>query len=103
MSVGLERGNAVAVNVSLAPDLIRVLQSFDKPLDESVRELIVLELYRQGRISSGKAGELLSLPRITFIQYASSLGIPFFDMTEQELQSDLDNAGNARDRRRLQQ
>ena len=92
----------MAVNVSLASDLIRVLESFGKPLDESVRELIVLELYRQGRISSGKAGELLGLPRMTFIQYASSLGVPFFDMTEQELRSDLDNIGNVRDRR-LQQ
>lgn len=89
----------MAAHVSLAPDLIRVLQSLDKPLDESVRELIVLELYRQGRISSGKAAELLGLPRFTFIQYASSLGIPFFDMSGQELQSDLDNIENARDRR----
>ncbi len=87
------------MNVSLAPDLIRVLQSYDRPLDESVRELIVLELYRQGRISSGKAGELLGLPRASFIQYASSLGIPFFDMTAQELRSDLDNIRKARDRR----
>ena len=92
----------MVVNVSLASDLIQVLQSLDKPLDESVRELVVLELYRQGRISSGKAGELLGLPRTAFIQYASSLGIPFFDMTEQELASDLSNIGNARDRR-LQQ
>ena len=60
--VRIEKESVVAVNVSLAPDLIRVLQSFDKPLDESVPELIVLELYRQGRISSGKAGELLGCP-----------------------------------------
>ena len=38
------------------------------------------------------------MPRMAFIQYASSLGIPFFDMTEQELQSDVDNAGRARER-----
>ena len=60
---------AVAVNVSLAPDLVRILQSSDKPLDESVRELIVLELCRQGRISSGMAGELLGLTRMAFVQF----------------------------------
>ena len=63
---------------------------------------MVLGLYRQGRISSGKAGELLGMPRFAFIQYASSLGIPFFDMTEQELDSELENARIARERR-LQQ
>lgn len=87
------------MNVSLEPDLIRLLQSYDRPVDESVRELLVLELYRQGRISSGKAGELLGLPRASFVEHASSLGIPFFDMTAEELQSDLDNIQKARDRR----
>jgi hypothetical protein len=39
------------------------------------------------------------MPRFAFIQYASSLGIPFFDMTEQELDSELENARIACERR----
>jgi predicted HTH domain antitoxin len=54
------------------------------PLEDNARESIVLELYRQGKISSGKAAELAGMPRIAFIQHASALGIPFFDMTEEE-------------------
>jgi predicted HTH domain antitoxin len=52
--------------------------------------LTVLELYRQGKISSGKAAELVGMPRIAFIQHASALGIPFFDMTEEEWRAEVD-------------
>lgn len=46
--------------------------------------MIVLELYRRGTISSGKAAELLGMQRIDFIKHASRLGIPYIDMTEDE-------------------
>lgn len=93
------KGIVLSAHVSLAPDLIQVLKDLDKPLDQTVAELIVLELYREGRLSSGKAAELLGLSRLAFIQYASSRAIPFFDLTEQELLSDIENVANARDRR----
>jgi predicted HTH domain antitoxin len=64
----------------------------DRPLEDNARESIVLELYRQGKISSGKAAELLGMPRIAFIQHASDLGIPFFDMTEEEWRAEVDQA-----------
>ena len=62
----------------------------DRPLEDNARESIVLELYRQGQISSGKAAELVGMPRIAFIQHASNLGIPFFDMTEEEWRAEVD-------------
>lgn len=91
-------------NVLLDPDLIQILQGLDKPVDEAARELIVLELYRQRRISSGKAGELMGMERVVFIQYSSSLGIPFFNMTPEELRSDVANIEEAlKSDRRLEQ
>ena len=51
---------------------------------------MVLELYRRGVISSGKAAELLKMAREQFIGYASQLGIPFFDMTEDEWRAEGD-------------
>jgi predicted HTH domain antitoxin len=44
----------------------------------------VLELYRRGTISSGKAAQLLDMPRWEFVRHASRLGIAFFDLTEDE-------------------
>ena len=78
------------ISVSLASDLVGLLQTLDRPLEESVRELLVLELYRQARISSGKAAELLGMERVAFIQHSSALGIPFFDMSEEEWQAEIE-------------
>jgi predicted HTH domain antitoxin len=62
----------------------------DRPAKDDALESIVLELYRRGEISSGKAAELVGLPRTAFIQHASALGIPFFDMTEEEWRTEVD-------------
>lgn len=80
----------MTINVPLDRDLIGFLEAFNRPVKEAARELIVLELYRQGRISSGKAAELLGMPRVAFIKHASELGIPFFDMTDEEWQAELE-------------
>ena len=76
------------VTLSLENDFAALLQSFNQPLNQSARELMALELYRRGTISSGKAAQLLEMTRWEFIRYASRLGIAFFDMTEEEWQAE---------------
>jgi len=78
------------INIPLDSELAGLLRMFDRPLKDTARELIILELYRQGKISSGKAAELVGMPRIAFIQHASDLGIPFFDKTEEEWRAEVD-------------
>jgi predicted HTH domain antitoxin len=51
-----------------------------------------LELYRRRVISSGRAAELLAMPREEFIRYASRLGIPYIDLDEVELTRELEAA-----------
>jgi predicted HTH domain antitoxin len=63
-----------------------------KDIPKRLRELSILELYRRKEISSGKAAELLGMERFEFVRYASRLGIPFFDMSEEELERDLEAA-----------
>ena len=72
------------VSIDLDDDLVALLHSQNQPARQAVREIIVLELYRRGTISSGKGAELLGMSRPQFIAYASHLGIAFFDMTEDE-------------------
>ncbi|HEY0602677.1 MAG TPA: UPF0175 family protein [Herpetosiphonaceae bacterium] len=73
-----------AVTVQLDEELAALLSGSNQPLQQTARELIVLELYRRGTISSGKAAQLLGMSRFDFVQHASRLGIPFLDMTEDE-------------------
>ncbi len=77
------------VCIELDPELASLLCQMNRPVEQTARELIVLELYRQTLISSGKAAELLGMPRIAFIQYASKLGIPYFDMSEEEFNQEV--------------
>jgi len=72
------------VRLDLEEDLVVLLHQLNQPVQRTVRELIVLELYRRGIISSGKAAELLEMSRWEFIHHASYLGIPYFAMTEDE-------------------
>jgi predicted HTH domain antitoxin len=76
------------IELELDDDLVGLLRQSNRPLQQEVRELIVLELYRRGAISSGKAAELLRMTRWEFVRYASHLGIPYFDMTEDEWQAE---------------
>ncbi len=59
------------VTVTLDTDLAVLLQELNQPIQETAREMIILELYRRGSISSGKAAQLLDMSRWEFIQHAS--------------------------------
>jgi predicted HTH domain antitoxin len=76
------------VLLDLDDELASTLALTDRPLPEAARDLIVTELYRRGTISSGRAAELLGMDRFDFVRYASSLGIPYFDMTEDEWEAE---------------
>lgn len=77
------------VTLELDQDVIAILEQQQQPIGEAARDMIVFELYRRGSLSSGKASQLLRLPRYEFIQRASELGIPYFRFTEQELKDEL--------------
>jgi predicted HTH domain antitoxin len=80
------------VELELEDDLVGLLRQSNRPLQQEVRELIVLELYRRGTVSSGKAAELLRMRRWEFVRYASRLGIPYFDMTQDEWQGEREGS-----------
>ena len=81
------------VTLNLEEDLVTLLHhQSDQPVQKAIKEMIVLELYRRGTISSGKAAELLGMAKIGFIRYASALGIPYFQFTEEELEAEVDQS-----------
>jgi len=71
-----------SVRIEIEEPLAALLHQTNQGVQEAGREMIVLELYRRGTISSGRAAELLGMQRIDFIKHASRLGIPSIDMTE---------------------
>lgn len=77
-----------AINLNLENDLVALLYQSNQPLQETVREFVVLELYRRGTISSGKAAQSLEMSRFNFVRYASRLGIAFYEMTADEWENE---------------
>jgi predicted HTH domain antitoxin len=78
-----------ADHVELDQDLVALLEALDRPAKNAARELIVLELYREGALSSGRGAQLLGLSRGDFIRYASARGIPYLQLTEEELRQEV--------------
>lgn len=76
------------VKIDVREDLAALLDQTNQPLEKAAREMIVLELYRRGTLSSGKAAEMLEMPRQDFIRHASKLGIPHIDMTSDEWEAE---------------
>jgi predicted HTH domain antitoxin len=76
------------VKLELEDDLLALLQKTNQPLEKAAREMIVLELYRRGVLSSGKAAQHLGMSRLAFIQHASDLAIAYFDMTKDEWEAE---------------
>lgn len=76
------------VRVDLDEAVAGLLHETNQPVSEAASEMIVLEPYRRGSVSSGKAAELLGMARTDFIRHASHLGIPFIDMTSDEWEAE---------------
>ena len=79
--------------VSFPVELAFSLKMQEQEFAEEVKKLFLVKLYELGKISSGKAGELLGLTRIGFLEMLRLYNISIFnDLTEETLLNDLQNA-----------
>ena len=63
-----------------------------------IRLMAALKLYESGRISSGLAAQLATLPRVDFLLLCGQHGVSLFQQDEAELADDVKNALDARHR-----
>jgi len=76
----------------LPPELLGLLREIGEPV-AAVKECVVLELYRRGLVSSGKAAELLEMNRMEFIRYSGRLGVPYLRMSAEEWEEEKRQLG----------
>ncbi len=55
--------------------------------------LLATRLYEQGKLSLGQAAEMAGYTKRTFMELLGSYGVSIFNLTEEELLSDVKNAG----------
>jgi predicted HTH domain antitoxin len=51
-----------------------------------VRQMVAISLFKEGRISSGLAAELLNISRREFFELLHRKSIPYFDLDENEIE-----------------
>jgi predicted HTH domain antitoxin len=69
-------------------DELATLLEGDRPLDQAARETLVMDLFRRGKISTGKACALLGLDRVSFARRAAELDIAYFQMTKEDWEAE---------------
>ncbi len=79
----------IGFEVRVLPDLAKFGISQDK-VQRNINEWLVLSLYTDGFISSGKAVKLLSITRIEFLDLLRTRGIAYIDYSPQELDEEFE-------------
>lgn len=81
--------STLTVSLEMPRDLLGALEVPRDQLEARLQELIALELFREGRISSGKGAELLGLSKLGFIQLLAQHGISYFTESPEELVAEV--------------
>ncbi len=61
-------------------------------LEKEAQFLLALKLFELGRLSSGRAAALCSIPRIEFLLLAGRMGVPVADLDTDELDREFARA-----------
>ncbi|MGH2561480.1 MAG: UPF0175 family protein [Thermomicrobiales bacterium] len=77
------------ISLELDDDVAALLRQDNQPLDQTAREVIIMDLYRRAIISGGRAAELLGMDKRTFIRRADDRGIPYFQLTKEDLEAEF--------------
>ncbi|MFT4040489.1 MAG: UPF0175 family protein [Thermomicrobiales bacterium] len=80
------------VQVTIDAEIIAMLDVADDQVDRVVAESVVLELYRRHDISARRAARLLEMEYLAFLRWSGERGVPYLDLTEEELQAEIQAA-----------
>jgi predicted HTH domain antitoxin len=73
------------VEIELPRDLLTALDIPESELGRRAKEWVVLELFQEGAISTGKASEILGLTKAHFLDLLNERRLPYLDASPQEL------------------
>ena len=74
--------------LELPADLIRIAQFDTSDLSKEAARLLALELFREGRVSIGRAAELCQTPLAAFMDFAAHHEVSPIRYGERELEED---------------
>jgi predicted HTH domain antitoxin len=80
------------VDVKLPSELLRVANLEESSLSQEAARLLALELYREDRVSLGRAAELCQTPVAAFMDFAAKHGVPPLRYSFEDLEEERQTA-----------
>jgi predicted HTH domain antitoxin len=82
----------VALEINFPADLLALLRVSRQEMAQEVQQWVALELFRSRRVSAGKAAEVAGVSLADFMDLTRQHGIPWVDYTDEELETELNEA-----------
>lgn len=80
------------VDVKLPSELLRVANLEEGSLSQEAARLLALELYREDKVSLGRAAELCQTPVAAFMDFAAKHGVPPLRYSFEDLEEERQTA-----------
>lgn len=80
------------VDIKLPSELLRAANLQEGSFSQEAARLLALELYREDKVSLGRAAELCQTPVAAFMNFAASHGVPPLRYSFEELQEEQQTA-----------
>jgi predicted HTH domain antitoxin len=80
------------VDVKLPSELLRAANLEEGALSQEAARLLAVELYREDKVSLGRAAELCQTPLAAFMEFAAKHGVPPLRYSFEELEDERQTA-----------
>ena len=80
----------VPVQVDVPEDAIKLAHLDQQKLGAELAKLLMLDLVRCGKVSCGKAAELLAISQSEFLTYMAQHQVSPFQLTDDEIRQELE-------------
>jgi predicted HTH domain antitoxin len=80
------------VTLSIPDELLSALKATPDEFASRLRFAASVKLYEMGQVSSGAATQLAGVPKPLFLSRLAKYGVDTFDLTEEDLVHDRENA-----------
>jgi predicted HTH domain antitoxin len=90
MAYQASKEDGMAIQLELPHEVVEAVGA--EALEREVLEGLLLKLVSEGRMSLGRAGQLLGMTRWEAIQWYTGHGLPYPNLNEEELADELRHA-----------
>ncbi len=80
------------ITIEVPESILSTLKGKTEDFANDIKLYAAMEMYREGKMSTGTAAEFLGISRIAFFKLLGKHKVPLYDVTKEELEKDIENA-----------